>query len=144
MRQKQPSGTLTLDYIWICSPDIVQHHLTDVITKLVASKNKILINISEHDYIRAPSTCGHSTFNFVIYDQISSKFHIWVASINLWFKFEYGFCPTNDNQDGQQNGHCLSVCSCGHSTLVIYYLIASKFHIWITFIKLAQVRIWAL
>ena len=36
---------------------------------------------------------------------------------------------------GNKNGR-LSVCSCGHSTLVSYYLIASKFHIWITFIKL--------
>ena len=43
----------------------------------------------------------------------------------------------NDNQDGRQNGRHLSVCSCGHSILVIYYPIASKFHIWITFIKLS-------
>ena len=42
--------------------------------------------------------CGHS--NLVI----SSKFHIWIASIKPWFKFEYKFCLTNDNQDGRQNG----------------------------------------
>ena len=40
---------------------------------------------------------GHS--NLVIFNQISSKFHIWIASIKLSFKFEYRFCPTNDNQD---------------------------------------------
>ena len=34
----------------------------------------------------------------------------------------------------------LSVCICGHSTLVIYYLIPIKLHIWITLIKL----LWAL
>ena len=28
-------------------------------------------------------------------------------------------CPTNDNQDGRQNGCYLSVCTCGHSTLFI-------------------------
>ena len=26
-----------------------------------------------------------------------SRFHIWIASIKLLFKFEYGFCPTNVN-----------------------------------------------
>ena len=51
--------------------------------------------------------CGHS--NLVIFNQISSKFHTWIASIKLWFKFEYGFFLTNHTQDGQQNGHRLSV-----------------------------------
>ena len=51
--------------------------------------------------------CGHS--NLIIFNQISSKFHIWIASIKSWFKFEYEICLTNDNQDGQQNGHRLSV-----------------------------------
>ena len=31
--------------------------------------------------------CGHS--NSVIFNQISSKFHICIASIKPWFKFEY-------------------------------------------------------
>ena len=42
----------------------------------------------------------------------------------------------NDEQDVQHNGSCMSVCLCGHSNLVIYYLISSEFHIWTTFIKL--------
>ena len=79
-------------------------------------------------------TCGRSTLD--IYFLISSKFHLLLASIKLWFKFEYGFCPTNNNQDGQQNGHHLSVGFCRHSTLVIYYWIAPKFLIWINSIKL--------
>ena len=78
--------------------------------------------------------CGHS--NLVIFILISSNFHIWVASIKLWFKFEYEFCPTKDNQDGRQNARHLPVCTRGHPALVIYYPIASNFHIWITFIKL--------
>ena len=41
--------TLTLDNIWISSQVIIQCFLNDVITKLAASKNKILINILEHD-----------------------------------------------------------------------------------------------
>ena len=31
--------------------------------------------------------CGHS--NLVIFNQISSKFNIWIASIKLLLKFEY-------------------------------------------------------
>ena len=81
-------------------------------------------------------SCGHS--NSVIFNRISSKFHIWIAPIKLSFmiEYEYEFCPTKDNQDGRQNGRRLSVYTYGQSTLVIYYPIASKFHIWITFIKL--------
>ena len=62
----------------------------------------------------------------------SSKFHIWIASIKLSFKFEYEFCPTRVNQDGQRNGHHLLVCTYRHSTLVIYYPIAAKFHIYMS------------
>ena len=43
--------------------------------------------------------CGHS--NLVIFNWISSKFHIWFASFKPCFKFEYEFCPTNDSQDGR-------------------------------------------
>ena len=42
----------------------------------------------------------------------------------------------SDNQDDRQNGRHLSVSPCGHSNLVIYHLVSSKFHIWTTFIKL--------
>ena len=61
--------------------------------------------------------------------RISSKFHVWIASIRLLLQFEYKFSPTNDNQDGRQNGHRLSICFCCQSTLIIYYPITSKFHI---------------
>ena len=70
--------------------------------------------------------------------QSFSKFHIWIASIKLSLKFEYKFCPTKVNQDGQRNGRHLLVCIYRHSTLVIYYPIAAKFHIYITFISLSQ------
>ena len=59
-----------------------------------------------------PSVCDHS--NSVIFNQISSKFHIWIASINLSFKLEYGLCPKSNNQDGRQNGRHLSI-----STIVV-------------------------
>ena len=68
--------------------------------------------------------------------QSFSKFHIWIASIKLSLKIEYEFCPTKVNQDGQRNGRHLLVCTYRHSTLVIYYPIAAKFHIYITFINL--------
>ena len=54
-----------------------------------------------------PSVRGHS--NSVIFNRISSKFHLWIASINLSFKIEYGFCPTFNNQDSRQNGRHLSI-----------------------------------
>ena len=42
----------------------------------------------------------------------------------------------NENQDGCKNGCHLSVCTCGHSNLVIYHLISSQFHILIIFFNL--------
>ena len=75
--------------------------------------------------------------HYFIFYQSFSKFHIWIASIKLSLKFEYEFCPTKVNQDGQRNGSHLLVCTYRHSTLVIYYPIAAKFHIYITFINLS-------
>ena len=69
--------------------------------------------------------------------QSFSKFHIWIAPIKLSLKFEYEFFPTKVNQDGQRNGRHLLVCTYRDSTLVIYYPIAAKFHIYITFINLS-------
>ena len=54
-----------------------------------------------------PSVRGHS--NSDIFNRISSKFHLWITSTNLSFKFEYRFCPTSDYQDGRQNGRHLSI-----------------------------------
>ena len=49
------------------------------------------------------------------------------------------FFLTNDNQDGRQNGRHLSVCiHRGHSYLVIFDWISSKFHIWVASIKVIQ------
>ena len=53
------------------------------------------------------SVCGHS--NSVVFNRISSKFHIWIASINRLFNFEYGFYSTSNNQDGRQIGRHLSI-----------------------------------
>ena len=75
--------------------------------------------------------------HFFIFYQSFSKFHIWIASIKLSLKFEYEFCPTKVNQDGQRNGRHLLFCTYRHSTFVIYYPIAAKFHIYITFINLS-------
>ena len=47
----------------------------------------------------------------------------------------------SDNQDGHQNGRNISVCTCGHSNLVIYHPIYSKFHIWTTFIHQTIVHV---
>ena len=60
-------------------------------------------------------TVSSSSFGFrkntiiIIFNQISFKFHIKIASINVWVKFEYGFYSGNDNQDGRQNVRRLSV-----------------------------------
>ena len=71
--------------------------------------------------------------------QSFSKFHLWIASIKLSLKFEYEFCRTIVNQDGQRNCRHLLVCIYRHSTLVNYYpilLMANLFYIYITFINL--------
>ena len=86
-----------------------------------------------HLSFRPSFFCGHSYL--VIYQLISSKFHIWISLIKLLAKFDYEFCPMNDKQDGHKNGLHLMVCVCGLSFLVIYHRISSKLQIWITFIK---------
>ena len=89
--------------------------------------------------------CGHS--NSVIFNQISSKFHIWVPSIKLSFKFKYGFCLISDNQDDRQNGCHLSVCTCVHccghseSFLIVFLSISNMDCFYLTLI---QVWIWVL
>ena len=81
--------------------------------------------------------CGHS--NLVIFNRISSKFHIRIASIKLWFKFENVFFRrtiikmTNKMATPYQ---FTSIRCCGHSILVIFNQISSKFYIWIASIKL--------
>ena len=79
---------------------------------------------------------GHSNLRHFLSD-FFQILYIFIASIKLLFKFDYKFSPTNANQYGRQNGHHLSICFYGQSTLIIYYPITSKFHIWITFIKLS-------
>ena len=88
-------------------------------------------------WLQPVSVRCHSHSYLVIFYWISSKFHVWIASIKLLFKFKYKFSPKNDNQDSRQNSRRHSICFCGQSTLIIYYPIASKFHIWIHFIKLS-------
>ena len=68
------------------------------------------------DKMDAAYQCLMSWSLLVIFNRISSKLHIWIASINSR-KFEYRFCPTNDNQDSPQNGR--HVLRCGHSNLDI-------------------------
>ena len=71
-----------------------------------------------------------SNSNSVIFNRISSIFHIWIASIYLSFKFEYGFRPTSDNKDGRQNGCHLSISAVAVTLTVIFNRISSIFHIW--------------
>ena len=78
--------------------------------------------------------CGHS--NSVIFNQISFKLDICIASINLSFKLEYGTIT----KLADETAAAYQFCSCGHSTLVIYYLSASIFHNQ----ALTQLQIWVL
>ena len=70
------------------------------------------------------------TWSFIT--RVLPKIHIWITFIKLSPKFEYGFCQTNDNQDGGQNGCHLSVCTCGHLLpeffQISYGLLSSNFH----------------
>ena len=86
-----------------------------------------------------PSVYPLSCSILVIFNGISTKFHIWMASIKLSFKFEYGFCLTNDNQDDRHNGSHLSVFSVVVTIIILIFNRSSpKFHIWIASIKLAR------
>ena len=90
-----------------------------------------------------PSVRGHS--NSVIFNRISSKFHIRIAFIHLSFKFEYGFCPTSDNQDGRQSGRHLSI-SAVVVTLTQLFLIGFFQILYMNCFHppLVQVRLWVL
>ena len=80
--------------------------------------------------------CGHS--NLVICNRISSKFHIWFASIKPLFKFEYEFFPKRMTKMADimaATYQFASIGCCGHSNLVIFNRISSKFHIWFASIK---------
>ena len=75
-------------------------------------------------------------FSYLSPDFFQITYNISITFIKLFPKINCGYCPMNFNQDGCSNGHRLSVCTCGHSNLVIYHPIYSKFHIWTTSIKL--------
>ena len=77
-------------------------------------------------------TCGHS--NLVIYHQIASKFHKWIASIKSSPKFEHGFCLITKMATKIATSYRFAMQA--DSNLVIYHQISSKVHIWTTFIKL--------
>ena len=79
------------------------------------------------------SVCWCADSNLVIFNWISFKFHIWFASIKLWFKFEYGFCPTDNNKDGQQKWP--PPISLHLWTLYLSHLSPNFFQIPYTFIK---------
>ena len=75
--------------------------------------------------------CGHS--NLVIFNRIPPKFHIWFASINPCFKFEYAeYVQQTITKMADKMASPISLhpsrC-CGHPNLVIFNRISSKFHI---------------
>ena len=105
-------------YIWITFIKLLPKFeyrlcpITKMATKMAASCRFALVN----------------TLNLVIYHPIYSKFHILTTFIKLSPNIKYGFCLINDNQDGSKNDRLWSVCTCGHSNLVIYHPISSKLH----------------
>ena len=95
-------------------------------------------------FIRAPPTNVGGALLF------SACLSICLSVRNFLTRFHpnlvYGLLPSKSHSRSttgfvrrtiNQNSHRLSICTCRHSTLVIYYRIASKFHIWVTFIKLS-------
>ena len=125
----------------------------DFLRRLIIKMANKMATPYQFTFIRC---CGHS--NLVIFNGISSKFHIWIASIKPWFKFEYNmllkgypleaktaseelklecayflghkFCLTNDNDKMAAAYQFASVRCCGHSNLVIFNWISSKCQIW--------------
>ena len=74
----------------------------------------------------------------VIFNQISFKLNIWIASIKLQFKLEY---PMNDNQDGRQNGGHLSVLQTTFNFAYFNAFCALKYALWIAIAKLCTEQI---
>ena len=60
--------------------------------------------------------CCHS--NLVIYNRVSFKFHIWIASIKFWFKYEYGFGRQTIAKMAYNMAAAYHLRCCGHSNLV--------------------------
>ena len=83
-------------------------HQPFVHVRMLGPRQRMLVELYCFRLVRM-SVQGHS--NSVNFKWISFEFHIWIASINLSFKFKYGFCLTSDNQDGRQNGSHLSKSS---------------------------------
>ena len=66
------------------------------------------------------SVRGHS--NSVIFIGFLPNFIYGLLSGNLSFKFEYGFCPTSDNQDGRQNRRHLSISAVMVTLTQIFFI----------------------
>ena len=60
---------------------------------------------------------------------IAFKFYMCITFINLFPKFENGFCPMNADLDDCSYGQRLSVSTSARFNLIICHLISSKFHI---------------
>ena len=101
------------------------------------SLNTFFLSVEHARWPKNGQRLSVSTTSF--FYQSFSKFHVWIASIKISLKFEYEFCPTKVIQDGQQNGRHLLVCTLIDTlpSTLIYYPIAAKFHIYITFINLS-------
>ena len=79
--------------------------------------------------------CGHS--NLVIFNQISSKFHIWFVSIKPWLNMSFVRQTISKMADKMAATYQLaSLRCCGHSNLVIFLRISSNIHKWIASITL--------
>ena len=67
--------------------------------------------------------CRH--FKFLTRRHLSPDFFqnfiLCITFINLLPKLEYGLCLMNANQGGHQNGHSLSISSCGHFKVFVTY-----------------------
>ena len=102
-----------LQFVIVVFPD--HTHLLFFIYGLLPSISRLSLNtdLVRHPIIKMADKMA-ATYQYplswsLIFNHISSKLHIWIASINLSFKFEYGFCSTSDNQDDRRNSRRLSI-----------------------------------
>ena len=71
--------------------------------------------------------CGHS--NFVIFNQISFKFHTYIASIKLCSSSNMGFGRRMITKMADKMAATYQFCCCGRSNLVIFNQISFKLYI---------------
>ena len=113
----------------------ISHLLLDCQISYMDYFNQTLAKVSI--FVLSVNPDGHQNVrqvsNLVIFYPNSPEFHIWTTFVKQLFLFEYGFCPTNSNQDCRQTDryplfHSRALCGalCRNLTVLVKNKIATN------------------